>query len=45
MKTTVMTPGKGHSIFNRPVSNWRDAEELTPEFEIFKVERRRLRQH
>jgi hypothetical protein len=40
-----MTRGKGHSIFNRPVSNWRDAEELAEEFEIFKVARRHLQQH
>ena len=36
---------KGHSIFNRPVSNWRHAEELAQEFEICKAERRHLQQH
>ena len=42
---TVLTHGKGYSIFNRPVSNWRDAEELAQEVEIFKVEKRHLQRH
>ena len=40
-----MTHGAGHSIFNMPVSNWRDAEELAQEFETFKAEMRHLQQH
>jgi hypothetical protein len=40
-----MTHGKEYSIFNRPVSNWRDAEEIAQEVELFKVERRHLQWH